>query len=115
MPNEGTDEIKNELRREAPLDKRQTPNEETDEIKNEIQTGTQLSWNCGREIAEVKLVLMSAFRDKFWSPIQRPVLVRLHNFQFLRNAQVASPRGILVGGRFLQHSPFDVKRDVLIF
>ena len=33
IPNEGTDEIKIELRREAPLDKRQTPNEETDEIK----------------------------------------------------------------------------------
>ena len=56
---------KNELRREAPIDKRQTPNEVIDEIKNEIQTGTQLSWNRGREIAEVKLVLMPAFRDKF--------------------------------------------------
>ena len=56
---------KNELQREALLDKRQTPNEEIDEIKNEILTGTQLSWNRGREIAEVKLVLMPVFRDKF--------------------------------------------------
>ena len=109
-------EIKIGLRREAPLvDKKQTPNEETDEIKNEIQTGTQLSWNRGREIAEVELVLMPAFREKFRSPVQRPVRVRLHNFQFLRNAQAASPRGIPVGGRFPHHSPFDVKRDVLIF
>ena len=39
--------------------------EETDEIKIEIQRGTLLLWNRGKKIAEVKLVLMPAFRDKF--------------------------------------------------
>ena len=112
---EETDQIKIKLRREAPLDKRQSLKEETDEIKNEIQMGAQQWWNCGKEIAEVKLVLMPTFRDKFWSPVQRAVLVRLHNFQFLSNAHVASPCGISVGGRFPQHSPLDFKRDVLTF
>ena len=69
-------------------------------MQNRDTEETQLSQDHGRRVAE-ELVLMPAFRDKFRSPVQRPVLVRLHDFQFFHNPQVASLCGILVGGRFL--------------
>ena len=52
---------------------------------------------------------LPAFRDKFRSSVQRLVFVRLHDFHFFRNAQVASPHGNLAGG------PFDVERDGITF